>query len=222
MKVCTDACVVGAWFAGKISAYSRVLDIGSGTGLLTLMLAQKSEGEMHGIELDIDAFAQLTENIGESKWKDRIRVFAGDARDFEFAGKYDFIIANPPFFEGDLKSSSASKNIAMHSSELTLPELLSVVDGNLDATGSFGVLLPYHRSRYFEELAAGHHFHLLEKLLVRQTPGHDFFRSILHFSRQPGGFAGDSIPVTEMSIKNGANEYTDEFRRLLKDYYLHL
>ena len=106
----------------------------------------------------------------------------------------------------------------MHSSELTLPALLRVIDTNLDTAGSFGILLPYHRSAYFEELAAGHHFHLREKLLVKQTPGHDFFRSILYFSRHPEQF----VPVTEMSIKNETGEYTDEFTELLAPYYLHL
>ena len=218
MKVCTDACILGAWFPEKIPAYSRILDIGSGTGLLTLMMAQKNKGEIHGVELDAASFKQLKENIAKSRWEGRIRMFPGDARDFVFPNKYDFIIANPPFFEGDLNSSSIPKNLAMHSSELTLSELIRVVDANLEGAGSFGILLPYHRTRYFEEMAASHHFYLREKLLVRQTPGHDFFRSILHFSRHPGHF----VPVTKMSIKNGAGDYADKFRELLADYYLYL
>ncbi|MDR3715345.1 MAG: methyltransferase [Puia sp.] len=218
MKVCTDACILGAWFSEKISSYSRILDIGSGTGLLSLMLAQKSKGEIHGIELDLNAFKQMKENIAESNWKERVRAFPGDVRSFAFPGKYDFIITNPPFFEGDLNAGTKEKNLARHSTELTLSALLEVIDGNLGSAGSFGILLPYHRTQYFEGLATGRRFHIREKLLVKQTPGHDFFRSILYFSRNREHF----VPVTEMSIRNGSGEYTDEFRELLADYYLHL
>ena len=109
MKVCTDACILGAWFAEKIPSQSAVLDIGSGTGLLMLMLAQKNKSEIDGIELDLSSFKQLKENISISKWKESLHAFPGDVRTFSFSSKYDFIIVNPPFFEGDLLSSSAGK-----------------------------------------------------------------------------------------------------------------
>src|ERR1700709_822606 len=131
MKVCTDACILGAWFAQKAPAYSRVLDIGSGTGLLMLMLAQKHKGEIKGIELDLAAYRQLRDNIGLSPWKSMLKVFPGDVRSFSFPDKFDFIITNPPFFEGDLLSASDSANLAKHSKELTLIQLLSVIDANL-------------------------------------------------------------------------------------------
>src|ERR1700736_6230070 len=82
MKVCTDACILGAWFAEKTPSYSLVLDIGSGTGLLMLMLAQKHKGEIHGIELEQSCFNQLRDNIQQSKWKDKLKVFPGDTRSF--------------------------------------------------------------------------------------------------------------------------------------------
>src|SRR6202012_4137911 len=146
MKGCTDACILGAWFAGKAPAWSSVLDIGSGTGLLMLMLAQKHKGEIRGIELDLEPFRQLQDNIGQSPWRQMLRVFPGDARTFSFPGKFDFIISNPPFYEGDLPASTAADNLAKHSKELTLSELLGVIDANLTSQGSFGVLLPYRRS----------------------------------------------------------------------------
>ena len=99
--------------------------------------------------------------------------------------KYDFIITNPPFYEDDLVSSSDTKNIARHSTALNLAELMTIIDTNLEATGSFGILLPYHRSVYFIGLAAGCGFYLNEAVTVRPTPLHDPFRSILHFSRKP-------------------------------------
>ena len=216
MKVCTDACILGAWFAEKTPPWSRVLDVGSGTGLLMLMLAQKHKGEIRGIELDLAAFRQLKDNTGKSPWKEMLKVFPGDVRNFSFPDKFDFIIANPPFFEGDLPAASESANLARHSKELTLAELLPVMDSNLTTEGSFGILLPYHRTAWFEDLAANHGFFLREKLLVRQSPRHDFFRGIVHFSRRRENF----IPLTELTIKNAAGTYTEEFTELMQDYYL--
>src|ERR1700722_2146648 len=93
MKVCTDACILGAWFADKAPSYARVLDIGSGTGLLMLMLAQKHKGEIRGIEIDGDAFHQLRENIDNSPWRQQLKVYPGDARTFSFPEKFDFVIS---------------------------------------------------------------------------------------------------------------------------------
>ncbi|HXB06170.1 MAG TPA: methyltransferase [Puia sp.] len=219
MKVCTDACILGAWFANKTPPWSCVLDIGSGTGLLMLMLAQKHKGEIRGIELDLDAYRQLKDNIGQSPWRQMLKVFPGDVRSFSFPGKFDFIISNPPFYEGDLQAATEAANLARHSKELTLAELLAVIDANLSAEGTFGILLPYHRSAWFEELAASAHgFSLREKLLVRQTPRHDFFRSVLYFSRRRESF----VPTSELTIQNNEGVYTEDFTDLMRDYYLYL
>jgi tRNA1Val (adenine37-N6)-methyltransferase len=219
MKVCTDACILGAWFANKAPAYAQVLDIGSGTGLLMLMLAQKHKGPIRGIEIDLEAFHQLKENIGQSPWRQLLKVYPGDVRSFSFPEKFDFIISNPPFFENSLPAATAADNIARHSKELTFSELLEVVDENLSYKGSFGVLLPYDRTAWFEEEASARYgFTLKEKLLVRQTPRHDFFRSILHFSRLKDNF----IPTAEITIQDTQGAYTEDFTELMKDYYLYL
>jgi len=139
-------------------------------------------------------------------------------RSYTFPDKFDFVICNPPFYEGDLPAASEAANLAKHSKELTLSALLTVIDTNLRVGGSFGLLLPYHRVDYFCELAAGAGFYLQEKLLVKQTPQHDFFRGILHFSRHRGNF----ILSAELCIKNAAGVYTEEFVELMKDYYLYL
>jgi tRNA1Val (adenine37-N6)-methyltransferase len=219
MKVCTDACILGAWFAAKAPAYANVLDIGSGTGLLMLMLAQKHKGEIRGIELDLDAFRQLKDNIEKSPWRQLLKVFPGDVRSFSFPGKFDFIISNPPFYENDLPAATTGANLARHSQELTLTELMAAIDVNLSPGGSFGVLLPYRRAAWFEELArTTYGFTLKEQLLVRQSPRHDFFRSILCFSRHPDKF----IPTTELIIQGNDGGYTEDFTELMRDYYLYL
>jgi tRNA1Val (adenine37-N6)-methyltransferase len=218
MKVCTDACIFGAWFAGKELRAKKMLDIGSGTGLLMLMLAQQNAATISGIEIDPSSFQQLKENIESSKWKERLAVCEGDVRSFEPGSMYDFIISNPPFYENSLEAESEEKNLARHSKQLTLEELIVAIDRLLSADGSLGILLPYYRVPYFESLAAKLNFHLAEILLLRQSPSHDFFRGILYFSRHQF----PSISKKELIILDEAGQYTMEFVNLLKDYYLYL
>ncbi|HMH34677.1 MAG TPA: methyltransferase [Puia sp.] len=216
MKVCTDACIFGAWIANKITPDASVLDIGSGTGLLMLMLAQKNSGQIDGIELEPACFGQLQENIVASPWKDRLGLFHGDVGNYPFSRQYDFIISNPPFYESDLQSASTEKNLAKHSMELSLEELLDAIDQNLVRDGSFGVLLPFHRTAYFETLAFQKGFKLKEKLLLRQTNAHEYFRSVLHFSRENAACA----IISGFVIRNEDGGYTGAFKELMGDYYL--
>lgn len=219
MKVCTDACILGAWFAEKIPHHGTILDIGSGTGLLMMMLAQKSKAYIHGIELNISCFKQLKENICQNNWKERLRIFPGDVRSYIFPDKYDFIITNPPFFENDLLSQSEGENLAKHCKELTLQELIAVIDRHLYNPGAFGILLPFDRWEYFNNLSEESHFYLREKLFVRHSTDHNFSRAILHYSRHKENY----IPAFEISIYQKENAaYTKEFTELLKDYYLYL
>jgi tRNA1Val (adenine37-N6)-methyltransferase len=217
MKVCTDACIFGAWFSAKIPQYTTVLDIGSGTGLLMMMLAQRSQAEIHGIEIDLTAYRQLKENTSQNDWKTRLKVFPGDARSFRFPQQYEFIITNPPFFDNDLQSTDDREQIAKHSKHLSLEELIEVIGNNLQPHGAFGILLPFHRWEHFDKLATRNNFSLTEKLFVRQTPRHPFFRAILHYTRTPDEFA----PTFELTIQADGG-YTPEFVELMKDYYLYL
>lgn len=218
MKVCTDACILGAWFAAKIPDYSTILDIGSGTGLLMMMLAQQSQSEIHGIEIDLSSFKQLKENISQNRWKERLRAFPGDARTYGFPVKYDFIISNPPFFENDLPSQAEEEQVAKHSKQLTLEELVEVVRECLEPHGAFGVLLPYHRMNEFDQLARKKELYPVERLLVKQTPTHPYFRAVVHYSRHKEHF----VPAFDLVIQQQDGTYTPEFVELLKEYYLYL
>jgi tRNA1Val (adenine37-N6)-methyltransferase len=219
MKVCTDACLFGAYMANELGSLpvSTILDIGAGTGLLSLMLAQKINALIDAVEIDSAAFDQAKENIAASPWKEKISIHNIDVLDLEQRKKYDHIISNPPFFEDDLRSIDDKKNFAKHDSSLTLEGLLTVIDNHLAIDGSFSVLLPFHRTNYFEEAAMKLNFHPAKKILIRQTPKHNYFRSILIFSRK------ETITKTEqITIKNEAGIYSGEFIGLLKDYYLYL
>jgi tRNA1Val (adenine37-N6)-methyltransferase len=218
MKVCTDACILGAWFSAKIPNYSTVLDIGSGTGLLMMMLAQRSQAEIHGVEIDPAAYEQLKENTHQNDWSARLKAFQGDVRVYSFPLKYDFIISNPPFFDNDLQSTKETEQIAKHSKHLTLEELIQTIADNLQPHGAFGILLPYHRWEYFDQLATQNNFSLTEKLFIKQSPKHPFFRAVLHYTRNLHHFA----PTAELTIQHEDRTYTPEFVELMKDYYLYL
>lgn len=221
MKVTTDGCLFGGYVAGEIVnrklSIDNCLDIGTGTGLLSLMLAQKIDTAIDAIEIDEAAYSQAKENFDQSPWKNRLSIFNADILQFHPGKKYDCIITNPPFFEDDLRSADKHKNNAKHDTALTLKQLLAIVDEHLKKDGIFFVLLPYPRVNYFIETAAGHNLHLSAQLNIRQTPAHNYFRSILSFTRNVSTAA-----ITELTIKNSDNLYTAGFVDLLKDYYLHL
>jgi tRNA1Val (adenine37-N6)-methyltransferase len=218
MKVSTEACILGSWFASQKNDAGNVLDIGSGTGLLMLMLAQQWQGDFHGIEIEPRAAGQFRENTERSPWKDNCKVFEGDVRSYPFPVAYDFIITNPPFFEQQLKSSDQSINLARHSDSLTLEELLTAIDQHLSVEGHFGIILPSVRAVQFENMAKEKGFKLIEKLEISHSASHTAFRSILHLGRKVNG----NEKYSALYIRDSAGNYTPDFIELMKDYYLYL
>jgi tRNA1Val (adenine37-N6)-methyltransferase len=228
MKVTTDACLFGAWAASKVQSREsvvgnsepgmrKVLDIGAGTGLLSLMLAQKTNASIDSIEIDGDAFGQAKENIAASPWKERINIYHADAAEYSFSSKYDVIISNPPFYENELKSPDEKKNTAHHSG-LMLQQLLSIIAENLSKEGLFFLLLPYKRNEETEQLINSNELSIIQKILARQSVRHDHSRIMIEGSHR----TDRKMIVDEISIRDDQQQYTGEFVSLLKDYYLHL
>jgi len=221
MKVCTDSCLFGAWIAHKIEQKNinpkTILDIGTGTGLLSLMLAQKINAQTDAVDIDKSAFEQATENFNASPWNERLQVFHTDIRKWKAPDKYDLIISNPPFYENDLLPEDEGKNISKHSSAIRLEELLFTAKDLLNEDGKFAVLLPWHRTKGFENAASANSLFVKEKMEVKQTTGHNYFRTMFILQKQK------TVSLkSELSIKNNNNAYTKEFIELLKDYYLYL
>ena len=218
MKVCTDACFFGATIANKKLPAVSYLDIGTGTGILSLMLAQKNDkAVIDAVEIDTDAALQATGNITASPWADRIQVINEDILNLKKDAPYDCIISNPPFFENDLKSPHEAVNKARHHTSLDLYQLLKFVDSNLSATGNFAVLLPYQRLDFFIAEAEKNNLYLAQQILVKQTIKHQFFRGILFFKRKQ-----NEPQYQEIIIKELDNNYTTEFAAAMKEYYLFL
>ncbi len=222
LKVSTDSCVFGAWLAKKVAGFeyhlSGCLDIGAGSGLLMLMLAQQFAGPIDGIEIDQSSYEQATENIAGSSWFNRLRLYHNDIKLFSLPHRYDLILSNPPFFEGDLKSGNPRYNFAKHSDGLSLQDLLQVTDRNLSARGVFAVLLPQHRADWFEALASSYGLFVTDKLCIRQSLQHPYFRTALLLNRQGAG----QQKKEELVIRQSPGVYSFAFIALLKHYYLHL
>ncbi len=213
MKVTTDACILGAYT--DVSKAKTILDIGTGTGLLSLMLSQKNNSKIDAVEIDKSAYNQAVTNINESIYKDRISVYNNSIQEFSTNILYDLIISNPPFFQNHLKSKNFSRNNSLHTDTLTFEDLIEIMTRLLSFNGIFVVLLPSYESSIFEQLATLEKFYLQKKLTIRHRKGSKILRIITTFGR-----IKEEIINEELIIKNPDESYTTDFQMLLKDYYL--
>lgn len=218
MKVSTDACIQGAW-TPCFENVKKVLDVGAGTGLLSLMLAQRFDKvSIDAVELDENAASQAAENVTASPWGGRINIIHGDATQFEFQGLYDMVICNPPFFRNSLKGTGNERNMARHDMTLGYEDLLGVLNTTLDANGYACVLLPYTEHLFWEQLLAGNGWHVFHKLVVspRATLQPNRVVSLCRRGRHI------KTQHEHLCIYNIGQSYTGEFRQLMAPFYLQL
>lgn len=222
MKVCTDSCVLGAYAVSEIAQQNfipgSILDIGGGTGLLSLMLAQKTNTIIDAVEIQKRCFTQMKENFRDSQWNERLHAINSDILQWNSEKKYDLIISNPPFFENDLKGDDTRKAIAMHDSGLRLNELLQCIQLNIAEAGRFMVMIPSTRQNYFEKVLSDNDSAITSILSLKHREGKKAFRIIYS-----GNFfmTNPEIKTRELIIED-IKGYTIDFKNLLKDYYLYL
>lgn len=220
MKVTTDSCLFGAWVASEIQsipAASTVLDIGAGTGLLSMMIAQKNNLEIDAVEIDEKAAAQARANITNCIWKERINVLESDVLQLMADKQYSIIVTNPPFYENELNSPDRRRNIAHHSENLNLKQLIAVIKNRLLPNGEFFILLPVKRENDFENLCSDFGLYINMKLIIKQSVNHTPFRLMMK-----GSLLTSTVLESAIDIKDEQNNYTTAFIELLKDYYLNL
>ncbi|SFP80892.1 tRNA1(Val) (adenine(37)-N6)-methyltransferase [Hymenobacter arizonensis] len=227
MKVSTDACLLGA--AASLAGATRLLDIGTGTGLLALMAAQRHPTvEIEAVEIDEAAAAQAAHNAAASPWADRIQVRATTLADYAAStpASFSHIICNPPFFRHSLPSADAARNTARHVSteSLSFGELAGFAYQFLLPAGALTVLLPTPEMLHFEAVAQQAGLHLAERLVVRHRPGGRPTRHISRFLREEsGGHSGLSLKEMELTIHaDEGPAYSAAFRALLSGFYLAL
>lgn len=217
MKVGTDAVLLGAWIQPQQS--KTILDIGTGTGILALMLAQKSTAAIDAIDVDIEAIAQAKENVEFCKWRERIKVSHTSLQKYvkECPHKYDLIVSNPPYFTDSSKSPEEGRTLARHNDFLPFVELVEGVVALLEPKGKFYVILPTKEAGILKELAEKKGLRLSRLLRVRTK--HDKAtekRHIMQFEFNQTSFNEETIVIEN----EGRHEYTEEYKLLTRDYYI--
>jgi len=217
MKVGTDGVLLGAWANIKHNPNS-VLDIGSGTGIIALMIAQRSNAEViDAIEIEEDTFEQCVENFENSPWSDRLFCYHTSLEEFadEVDDKFDVIISNPPFYTDDFQSKNTQRDIARFSSAMPFEHLVKSVSRLLSEEGKFSVIIPFKEEDHFIALALTVNLFPNRILRVKGNPNTEIKRSLLEFS-----FSKIEIKTEELTIEKGRHNYTNDYVTLTKDFYL--
>lgn len=215
MKVGTDGVLLGAWTKAPTG---NVLDIGCGSGLISLMIAQRNPNtQIDAIDVDQNAFLQTTENIANSEWKHSIKLHHTTLQNFTTDKKYQLIVSNPPFFVNATKSANNSKNIARHTDELSFNDLLHHVSKLLEKEGVFSVVLPIIEEVEFCKIASVHELFLNRICYVKPNLQKEPKRILMEFSLTNTPVIMESVTIeTEKR-----HHYTEEYRNLTQDFYLH-
>lgn len=218
MKIGTDGVLLGAWCPVDNNPFS-VLDIGAGTGILSLMIAQRSTaGQIDAIEIDEDAYEQCVENFENSPWGDRLFCFHAGLDEFveEPEDQYDLIISNPPFYSEDFKTDSTQRDLARFQEALPFEELVEAADLLLSENGIFAVIIPFKEETNFIHLCAQVELFPIKVTRVKGNPTSEIKRSLLAFKRY-------ELPVLladELTIEINRHEYTEAYIELTKEFYL--
>lgn len=220
-KIGTDGVLLGAWTCLD-SEPDSILDIGTGTGVIALMLAQRSFAEtIDALELDDNAYEQATENFENSDWADRL--FCYHAHLYEFAteidDQYDLIVSNPPFYEAEYKSKDVTRDQARFEDAMPFELLIGAVQRLLSEQGRFNVILPYQREQEFIDIAEKGSLFPARIMRVQGTPSSEIKRSLVEFCFR------ESAPISRLQIdaiiiEKSRHDYTDDYINLVKDFYL--
>lgn len=217
MKVGTDGVLLGAW--ASVHEARRILDIGTGTGLIALMLAQRTlpNASIVALEIDEAAVVQAKENIDRSPWKDRIEVVQADFADYHPAEKFDVIVSNPPYFVSSLNCPDQQRNTARHNSALTYDKLLEGVAGLLSKDGLFSMVIPADVADRVKAIASKWSLHAVRRLDVITKPGGVPKRTLISFS-----FDERECVVAELLTELTRHQYSEEYKALTRDFYLYI
>ncbi|MEG1402390.1 methyltransferase [Bacteroides sp.] len=215
MKVGTDGVLLGAWAPAKDAL--RILDIGTGTGLVALMLAQRSQATITALEIDKDASIQAIENIERSPWQSRIEVVRADFKSYRPALAFDLIVSNPPYFIDSMKCPDGQRSTARHTNELSYEDLIEGVSVLLGHNGTFCIVIPTDVSEKVKNIALEYHLYPERQLFVITKPGAAPKRTLINFT-----FKEQDCYTEELLTEISRHQYSQEYIALTKDYYMKL
>jgi len=217
MKVGTDAVLLGAW--AEVENASRILDIGSGSGVISLIMAQRTDAQIVGVDIDFSSVEEARLNAENSAWKNRIQFYCTNIQQFceeKNKNAFDLVISNPPFFVNSLKSPFENRNRSRHTDTLPFPDLVNAVLHCLSEHGSFAVVLPYIHSVQMEALCSQNNLFCYRKLLICPKEGKEINRVLLQFKRKKEFLCEENLIIRSLN-----NCYTDTYKELTKDFYLY-
>lgn len=217
MKIGTDGVLLGAWTSIK-HAPDSILDIGTGTGVLALMLAQRSFAEtIEALEIDGDAFEQAAENFENSPWGDRLFCYHAGFMEFveEIDDQYDLIISNPPFYSEDYKTDNTQRDLARFTDALPFDHLLYGTSKLLSENGTASFIIPYSEEDIFLAIAEKVNLSANRITRVKGTPATDIKRSLIELS-----FTKTDVDTSELIIETSRHQYTEDYIKLTKDFYI--
>lgn len=216
MKVGTDGVLLGAW--SDVTNACRILDIGTGTGLVALMLAQRSVAHITALEIDKEAVSQAKENICSSPWKERIHVEHQDFRDYTPETKFDLIVSNPPYFVDSLVCPGEQRTMARHNSSLGYHDLLEGVARMLTTDGKFCVIIPSDAVEDMVDIAKHVSLYPSKRMDIITSPGKSSKRALIEFVLN-----SDRVcEISQLLIEEKRHQYSPEYILLTRDYYLNL
>lgn len=216
MKVGTDGVLLGAWTSLENNPIN-ILDIGAGTGIIALMLAQRSHSEnIEALEIEADAYEQCVENFEASPWADRLFCYHAGLDEFiDEPETYDLIVSNPPFYSEEVSSGSGSRDMARQNRSLPFDELLEGVSQLLSTNGIFSTIIPFKEEESFLQLASQFRLFLQRKTHVKGNADATVKRSLLQL-----GFDNPSPIRDTLTIETERHRYTKAYIDLTKDFYL--
>ena len=216
MKVGTDGVLLGAW--ADVQSSQHILDVGTGSGLIAIMLAQRSHAVIDAIDIDYDACLQARENAGSSPFAGRIHIEHSPLAEYanHCSSKYDLIVSNPPYFIASLKCPDGKRSLARHTDTLLLEDLVKDCSRLLTENGRIALILPFEQTDYLYDIAKKYQLFLRRRTNVIPQPNAAPKRLLVELSVQPhtSAFTGD------LTIEESRHQYTEAYKTLTRDFYL--
>ena len=215
MKIGTDGILIGAWV--NVSNKFKALDIGSGTGIISIMLCQRNLNlELDSVELSPSAIKDAKINIENCNWSNRIKLFHQDLKDFHPDSNYDLIVSNPPYFKKSLQPSNSERSKARHQNDLKLEDIIKFSNQNLTKDGTLNIILPFEQKKEAKEFAKKHGLNSIRECAVYPKPEKAPHRILIEFSRNENKQIIKESLVIE---KAGRHNYSEDYKKLTREFY---